>query len=278
MSTSTRRLLAIPKSFCIIDPHVHYWTPRHFSWLEGLRTSGDWKANSGREFLPSTYLEETRPLNIEQTVHIQANWTGEDCVGETEWEQQLAGKKRNMGHPHAICSYAPLHRPQEAEEILERHFAYPNFRGIRFMLDFDQNTPEMCQTDRDYINDPEFLSGMKLLNDYQGQIFELQVCQSQLTRAAELVSKFPDLNFILNHAGFPLSGEEKRVQWLEGINAVAQNENAYVKISALGMWEGGWSGVDKITGTIEDTLLAFGPNRSMFASNLPIDKVLKYTM
>ncbi|GAB5360335.1 hypothetical protein AAMO2058_000618600 [Amorphochlora amoebiformis] len=259
----------IPKGFLIVDPHVHYWNPTHFKWLAEAKEAGKWIGKAARTYGPEDYLSEMEAYNVIKTVHIQANWTDSDPVGETEYEQNLADNKRNKGHPHGIVSYMPLHKPKEAEIIMERHLKFENFRGVRFMLDYDSNLPEYCQTDKDYLEDGEFLKGLKMMEDHRGLIFDMQLCQTQLTRAADMVAKFPDLNFALNHTGFPLKGRYD--EWKEGMKVLAQNENVYVKISGLGMWEEALSSVDEILPLVEETVDAFGHERCMFASNMPVD-------
>jgi len=260
----------------ITDPHVHYWIPEKFRWMENAKTDAGWLTSALKEYLPTHHMWEFQPLKLVKTVHVQANWhvTGENCVGETKFEQELAAIRQNQGHPHAIVSYAPLHRPLDAEKAIQRHMQYENFRGIRFMLDYDENTPHMNQTDRDYLNDPDFHAGLRLMEEHRGMIFDMQLCQSQLCRASDMCARFSELNFVLNHAGFPLSGETKRKEWKEGIRKLAQLENVWVKISGLGMWEGGWRGVDAISGHVEDVIDAFGSSRTMFASNFPVDMAL----
>jgi len=61
-------------------------------------------------------------------------------------------------------------------------------------------------------------------------------------------------------------------EWKAGMKAFASNPNTAVKISGLGMIDHRWT-VDSIRPYVLGAIEIFGVDRSMFASNFPVDKL-----
>ena len=88
-----------------------------------------------------------------------------------------------------------------------------------------------------------------------------------------LAGDFPDLQFILNHAGMPHGqGPEAFERWRRGMAKLAEAPNIAVKISGLGMLHHGAT-AEAIRPFVLEALAAFGAGRCMFASNFPVDKL-----
>ena len=60
--------------------------------------------------------------------------------------------------------------------------------------------------------------------------------------------------------------------WRSGMRALAANPNVSVKISGLGMLDHDWT-ADSIRPIVLEAIDIFGPDRAMFASNFPVDKL-----
>jgi len=83
-----------PYSGPIIDAHHHLWDlglGRH-PWLiltadarGGLGDLGPLRQNC----LPEDYLRDATRHNVVATVHVEAGWASDDCVGETNWLETL---------------------------------------------------------------------------------------------------------------------------------------------------------------------------------------------
>ena len=114
----------------------------------------------------------------------------------------------------------------------------------------------------------------------------------QLPELADFARAVPDLTIILNHIGGVLRdgpyanrGDEVLNVWRSGIAAVAECPNIHVKLGGIGMPRTGfdWHLRDQPIGSEELAesmapfmnycIEHFGPNRSMFESNFPVDKV-----
>jgi predicted TIM-barrel fold metal-dependent hydrolase len=60
--------------------------------------------------------------------------------------------------------------------------------------------------------------------------------------------------------------------WRTGMRALAAQPNVWVKISGLGMVDWRWT-EDSLRPFVLDTIEIVGPDRCMFASNFPVDKL-----
>ena len=247
-----------------VDTHVHFWDLGHldlyYSWLQpdslhpqlGERLDGI----KGKNFLAEDFVAETRGANVIKAVHVQAALGIEDPVRESEWLQAAADR---TGFPHAIVAYANLKEP-DVEAVLTRHREYPNVKGIR---DF---------SDGDYLVDPDFHRGFALLDKYD-LVASLDVKWDGMAKLRDLASKFPNIKVVLDHCGFPLERTDEYFEsWRKGITTLAEAKNVVCKISGLGMCDWDWT-VDSIRPWILHCIDAFGPERCVFATNWPVDRL-----
>jgi predicted TIM-barrel fold metal-dependent hydrolase len=114
----------------------------------------------------------------------------------------------------------------------------------------------------------------------------------QLPELADFARAVPDLPIVLNHIGGlmrvgPYANREDEVlaTWRSGIAAVAACPNITVKLGGIGMPRTGFDWHERAKPIGSEELAAamapwitycieqFGPERSMFESNFPVDKV-----
>ena len=247
-----------------IDTHIHFWDFQHPD-LRYTQYEGDFvHPQLGERFmelgesnyLVDDYIAETRNANVVKAVHVQAAIGIADPAKETEWLQQAADR---TGFPHGIVAHATLKDP-DVERMLERHCDYPNVRGVR---DFSEG---------DYLVDPTFHRGYALLEKFN-LIASLDVKWPDMRKERDLAQKFPNIRLVLDHAGFPTERTDRYFQdWRSGMRALAGAENVVCKISGLGMCDWDWT-VDSIRPWVMECIEVFGVDRSMFATNWPVDKL-----
>src|SRR5690606_17417239 len=171
--------------------------------------------------------------------------------------------------PLVIVGNGDLGSPQ-FPALLDQHQQYPIFRGIRQVVNMHPD-PKRSYTTRDLMAEGQFLEGLRELGR-RGLSFDLQLYPHQMEIAAALAAKAPDARIILTHAGMwadrDLAGWK---QWKAGMRALAAQPNIVAKISGLGMLDNGWT-TESIRPLVLESLEVFGPGRSMFASNFPVDK------
>ncbi len=257
-----------------IDCHHHLWRPSRYSypWLlpDAERPTAifpDLTPIAG-DYWIDDYLSDARTVGVVKSVHLDSGYVPDDPVGETRMLQGLADVH---GFPHGIVARAALDRP-DVQATLEAQTQFPNLRGVRHILNWDQDAAKCFTSRSDWMQDRRWLSGFSLLARYHLS-FDLQIWPHQMPEAAALACRFPNIPLILNHAGMPIERDAAgRHEWRKGLRQLAACENVTVKISGLGMVLPDWR-VEDVRWWIEEIFTAFGIWRVMFASNFPVDKL-----
>jgi predicted TIM-barrel fold metal-dependent hydrolase len=211
---------------------------------------------------------DTANQNVVKSVHVDAGFDPSQPVEETRWLQSIADQR---GFPHGVVARAELHRP-DVEKTLAAHCRFPNVRGIRHIVNWHPDPAKTYVTKPGFLTDPAWLRGFALLKRYNLS-FDLQLYPSQMADAAALAAAHGGTTIILNHAGMPVDRDAEALSlWRAGMRALAAQPNVWVKISGLGMVDWRWT-QDSIRPFVLETIEIFGPDRCMFASNFPVDKL-----
>ena len=254
----------------IIDAHHHIWRKNDLPWLRDEpqpRIFGEY-ASIRRDYPIEEYLGDIQAQNVEKSVYVQTNWTPSDGVKEVAWVQSVADRST---HLNAIVGYADLGSPK-VEETLAQQRQFTRFRGIRQQLHWHTNSQYRFASRPDLMNDSGWRRGFSLLEKF-GLIFELQIFAHQMSDGAALAAAFPGIKIILEHAGMLEDrSREGWERWREGMRQLAKERNVYVKLSGLGTFERTCS-KELMRPVILETVEMFGPNRCMFGSNFPIEKI-----
>ena len=280
----------------ICDPHHHFWD---------FRTE---RIPYQRYLLHELVADVSSGHNVRSTVFIEARAMyradgPEELrpVGEVEFVQGLAAASASGLYgpcraAAAIVGHANLNLGERVEPVLAAlQAASPNrFRGIRHSVTWDPQ-PEIENTAAHkmpgQLASDNFRAGARVLAR-MGFSFEAWLYFPQLPELAEFAKAVPDLTIILNHIGgllrygpYANRDDEVLATWRSGIAAVAQYPNVYVKLGGIGMPRTGfdWHTRTKPIGSEELAesmapfmtycIEQFGPDRSMFESNFPVDKV-----
>ena len=247
-----------------VDTHVHFWDLHHpnltYSWLQPdflhPQLGEQLDRLKGKNYLAEDFIAETRDANVTKAVHVQAALGIEDPVQESAW---LSAAAERTGFPHAIVAYSNLKKPDVAEE-LARHCEFSRVKGIR---DF---------SDGDYLVDPDFHRGYALLERFN-LIASLDIEWEGMEKLRNLTRKYPNIVGVLDHCGFPKQRTDEYFQhWKQGMTTLAESENVACKISGLGMCDWQWT-VESIRPWVLHCIEAFGPERCVFATNWPVDKL-----
>jgi predicted TIM-barrel fold metal-dependent hydrolase len=222
------------------------------------------------------------------------------CVGETEFVQGVAAMSANGGFGPmkanaGIVGTADLRLGDGVAPVLEaQRAASPSrFRGIRHRAAWPMTRPAgPGQPDQvaHLLLDPTFRAGLRLLRLY-GLSFEAWLFHPDIPDVADLARAFPDTTIILNHLGGPiLTGEYGTKEavfetWKKDITDVATCPNVVMKVGGIQMAVNGFSWHERERPPSSDELIAvnapwyehaieqFGPERCMFESNFPVDRV-----
>jgi len=226
------------------------------------------KTHEVREF-----LEDADGIEVLKVVHVEAAHDRADPLAETRWLQLLADTAGNSGMPQGIVAYADL-SAEDVGDLLAAHAKHPNVRGIRQILNVHRD-PVYDYTGHHFMHEPAWLAGFALLR-FHGLSFDLQIYPAQMPEAAALARSHPDTALVLNHTGMFV--DRSTVigwrQWRGGMRELAACPNVAVKISGLGMLDHLWT-VESLRPLVLETIDAFGTERSMFASNFPVDQLYR---
>lgn len=253
----------------VVDSHIHIWRKEDPGLLSSTKPHyiGNYDPIR-RDYLMTELLGDARTTNVGKFVYVQTNWSAGPLV-ETRWVQSVADAN---GHPDAIVGFADLTDP-DVEFTLRAQMESPLFRGVRMALNWHEKEPfrAHCATP-DMMTNRDFLRGMAILESL-GLSFDLQVLPHQLEAAATLASEFPTITFVLDHAGLPHDRTVNGLaEWRRGMKGIASLPNVFVKLSGLGMCTHDWS-PSLIKPIVQETINIFGPERTMFGSNFPVEKL-----
>ena len=118
----------------IIDTHIHLWDLNKYSY--------DWIANSSnkklnKNYLLENFLEDSKLLNLDKIVHVEANINIQNNINESRWLQSIADNNIK-GIPNAIIGFIDLTNDR-AEEEINQQIQFSNFRGVRQILRHEEN-------------------------------------------------------------------------------------------------------------------------------------------
>ncbi len=254
-----------PEELEFIDTHVHFFdfslkdAGLQWVWLEPEFVHpvlGNIDGMKSQRYTAWEFTSESRFNNVSRAVHVQAALGTEDPVNETKWLQAMADEQ---GMPQAIIADARL-QDANVGETLERHSEYANVRGIR---DFAEG---------DYLVDPAFERGLAQLAQY-GWVYDLDTEWEHFHKARALAERNPDVTLIVDHAGFPKErSDEYFKNWKEALHDLSGAPNVVIKISGLGMCDERWT-PDSLRPWVHECIDAFGPDRAVFGTNWPLDRL-----
>jgi predicted TIM-barrel fold metal-dependent hydrolase len=223
------------------------------------------------------------------------------CVGETEFVNGIAAMSASGGYGKAriaagIVGTVDLRIGDAAADVLDAHIAAGGgrFRGIRRGA-FWHASPAI-QNHR--TNPPE---GLLLREDFRAGFrhlaprklsFEVWCAHTQIADAVSLARAFPDTTIVLDHFGGPVgigpyAGKQDEVFafWKGEIDELARCSNVVAKLGGLNMDMNGYGWEKRARPPtseelaqatrryFEHTIERFGPDRCMFESNFPVDKL-----
>jgi predicted TIM-barrel fold metal-dependent hydrolase len=280
----------------ICDPHHHLWDKRksRIPYQRYLLDELLEDINSGHNVRSTVFIEAESMLRVSGPGEMKS-------VGEVEFVQgtsamSSSGLYGDVKVAASIIGSADLNLGEGVRPVLiALQEASPNrFRGIRHRLTWDPHPELAVSSSRGggaQMQTDQFRTGAKVLADMEMSL-EGWMYHHQLTELADLASAIPDLTIILNHIGGllrtgPYLGKDAETisTWKEGIAAVAACPNIIVKLGGMGMPMMGFDwharevpiGSDELATEMEPFISYcidhFGPDRCMFESNFPVDKV-----
>jgi predicted TIM-barrel fold metal-dependent hydrolase len=274
----------------IVDPHHHLWDRPGYRYLfpELLADIG-----SGHNIHATMFEQAASMYRADGPEELKS-------LGETEFVSGVAAMSASGKYGPTRCiagivGYVDLRLGSRAKGLLERHIAVSDgrIRGIRngstwsdhpVLKVFGGAAGPGLYLDKNFREGFAALAALDLT-------FDAWMFQTQLSDVIDLAGAFPQARIVLNHVGGPVAigpyagkRDEAFAAWRAQIQKVASFPNTYVKLGGLGMKMIGFDFFEKPEPPssqelamawrpyIETCIAAFGPQRSMFESNFPVDK------
>jgi len=257
----------------IVDAHHHFWDLQagHYPMLQDHYEHdfflGDYRRIC-RDYLPGDLAADHAGFKVIGTVHIQGGRALTEQVQETAW---LAAMQARIGRPDAVVGHVIFTQP-DCAEVLAGHARHPLLRGIRSRPVTAEGPGHSVAGQPGTMQDPHWLRNFALLERH-GMSWDMRIPFWHLAEGAEVARSFPGIPMVVNHTGLPLDrSEEGLALWRRGLAALAACPNTMLKISELGLPHGRWDVPSNIR-VVREAAAIFGPERIIFASNLPVAKL-----
>jgi L-fuconolactonase len=233
-----------------IDAHQHFWrySTEEYGWI------GPEMAVLKKDHLPENLHLLLASAGLDGSVAVQARQTLE----ETRWLLGLAER-----HPiiRGVVGWADLCSP-ELPAQLEEFCAFSTFCGVRHVVQDEADDEFMLRQD--------FLEGIAALAYFE-LAYDILIFPKHLSVACQVVERFPDQPFVLDHIAKPFIKDGLLESWSQEIGQLAAFPNVYCKVSGMvteADWQN-WQAAD-FSPYLDTVLEAFGPERVMFGSDWPV--------
>jgi predicted TIM-barrel fold metal-dependent hydrolase len=252
----------------LIDCNVHLWdqTTNPIFWLSDRTLVRDMIGDY--DSLPDTYTladyqREVAGHHVRGIVWSDAG--AEDPIMAAGWVQRQCDE---LATPAALVT---LGDPADDgfADLIERFRALTLARGVRVRL-----VPALTQRAgrRSLLEDDRAMANLELLERH-GLVATVEVTGDQLGVVADLARALPTLRIVVDHFGWPENlSDQALAAHQERLSAIAAESNTATRIDAIGTIFGDWT-TDRIRPWLRAALDAFGPERCMLGSDLPIERL-----
>ena len=272
----------------IVDPHHHLWD-----------------RNGARYLLEQLWADTNAGHNVVQTVFVECRSGYLDDgpahlrpVGETRFVADIAGVSAanpNAATVAAIVSHADLRHP-DLDTVLDAHIEAGRglFRGIRHAGAHEPSPDALTIPGRapaGLYGDADFRRGVARLGE-RGLTYDTWHYHHQNRDFRDLALAVPGTTLVLDHFGTPLGVSQyarRRAEifaaWKDDIAAIAECPNVVAKLGGLAMPDNGFGWHERAAPPTSDefveaqapyyqhAIACFGPERCMFESNFPVDRI-----
>ena len=288
------REAAIEPDVPIIDPHHHVWPQAPMAGAES------WDRDDLFAYMTGEGHRIVATVIVESGIAYRTQGASELApVGETEFAETIAKEAARRGGlvggaVSGIVAAADMMLGARVGAVLDAHIeASPRLRGIRPSIACDPDLPYEIDTRPGMMAEPAFREAVAALTA-RDLCLEVWVMHPQLAEVADLAAACPDTTFVIDHLGSPMGvgrfAQDRRAafaDWRAGMAALAERPNVVVKLGGLNMpltdlcadyaAREPWTS-EKMAQVQREHILAaidlFGPQRCMFESNFPVDRIL----
>jgi L-fuconolactonase len=233
----------------IIDTHVHFWK---YDKVRDAWITNDMKILK-QDYVPDHLIPTLKRNGVDGCVAVQAS--------QSEYETHfLVELSKTHSEIKGVVGWVDLLN-KNLEERLQFFSQYNIIKGWRHIVQSESN---------DFLLREDFQNGIKALAQYNCT-YDILIYHYQLKSALEIVSKFPNQKFVIDHCAKPDIGKKNIDEWKVLMKQMAQHPNVYCKLSGLlteTKWKQ-WSPADFYP-YLDVVFEAFGTDRLMFGSDWPV--------
>lgn len=252
----------------LVDCNVHLWdqTANPIFWLSDRTLVRDMIGDY--DSLPDTYAladyqREVGGHDVRGIVWSDAG--ADDPIAAAGWVQRQCDE---LEVPGALVT---LGDPVDGgfADLVERFRALRLARSVRVRL-----VPALAQGagERALLDDDGAMANLALLERHE-LVATVEAMGDQLGVVADLARALPALRIVLDHFGWPEHPTEEALAChRERLSAIASASNTATRIDAIGTIFGDWT-TEGIRPWLRAAVDAFGPERCMLGSDLPIERL-----
>jgi L-fuconolactonase len=233
-----------------LDAHQHFW---HYNSTDYAWIGPDMEVLK-KDFLPSQLRSELDTVAFDGSIAVQAR----QSLDETNWLLKLASENDFI---KGVVGWVDLCSADVEKQLIE-YSAHPKLVGVRHVVHDEPDDNFMARDD--------FQHGISLLEKYH-LTYDLLVFPKHLPLAAQLVQKFPNQKFVLDHIAKPVIKKQLKEPWASDIAKLAQLPNVYCKLSGM-VTEANWRNwnLSDFRFYLSTVYNAFGASRLMIGSDWPV--------
>ena len=195
----------------LIDSHVHFWNfdKKNDAWI-----TNNMKILQ-QDFLPVNILPTLQEAGVNGLVAVQA--------GQSETETNfLLSLAQTNSFINGVVGWVDLQN-ETVEDRLNYYAQFTAIKGWRHIIQAEAEG---------FLSGKNFIKGIAQLQLFN-YTYDILVYQHQLKEVLELVQKFPNQKFVIDHCAKPDIKNKSIEPWKTLIKEIASNPNVYCKLSGF---------------------------------------------
>ena len=233
-----------------IDSHQHFWkyNPAEHTWMT------DAMQVLKQDFMPADLGPLLNQIGFDGCIAVQAR----QSIEETNWLLKLANENDFI---KGVVGWVDLRSPH-INEVLSDYANQKKLVGVRHVVHDEADDNFMLQ--------PAFQNGIAALKEFN-LTYDLLLFSKHIPVALQLVDKFPEQPFVLDHIAKPFINKKEMSPWKEDLKELAKHPNVFCKLSGM-VTEAKWNEwkEDDFKQYLDVVTESFGTKRLMIGSDWPV--------
>ncbi len=233
-----------------IDSHQHFWqyNPAEHIWMT------DAMQVLKQNFMPADLISLLSQIGFDGCIVVQAR----QSIEETNWLLKLANENDFV---KGVVGWVNLRSP-DIDEVLSGYANQKKLVGVMHVVHDEEDDNFMLQ--------PAFQNGIAALKEFN-LTYDLLLFAKHIPVALQLVEKFPEQYFVLDHIAKPFISKKEFSPWKEDLKELAKHPNVFCKLSGM-VTEAKWNDwkEDDFKQYLDIVTESFGTNRIMIGSDWPV--------